>query len=143
MIHFFKEDSTFEPKQKRALKNWISGVLKAHGHKKFVLTYIFCSDPYILKINRDFLQHDYFTDIITFDHASDEDTIVSDIFISVDRIEENAKNYQASFEEELHRVMIHGVLHLLGFKDKTTKQKQQMRQQENQCLDLRKKYYLR
>lgn len=143
MIHFFQEDITYNLKNKRALKQWIAAVLDQYGVKKFSIHYILCSDEYILKINRDFLQHDYYTDIITFNNSTEEKKLESDIFISVDTIKDNSTRYRVTLEDELHRVMIHGVLHLLGYHDKTTRQKQQMRQLENQCLELRKKYYLR
>lgn len=143
MIHFFQEDIQYSLKNKRALKNWIAGVLDQYGFKKFSINYILCSNEYILKINRDFLQHDYYTDIITFNNSIDEKILESDIFISLDTIQENSNRFRVTLEDELHRVMIHGILHLLGYHDKTTKQKQQMRQLENQCLELRKKYYLR
>jgi len=100
------------------------------------LNFIFCSDNYLLKINVEHLNHDTYTDIITFDYSK-EDRISGDIFISIDRVEENAKSHKTSFENELHRVIIHGVLHLLGYGDKEPGQKAEMRQKEDFCLSLR------
>lgn len=95
-----------------------------------------CSDTYLLELNKKFLEHDYFTDIITFDYCED-DVVSGDLFISIDRIMENAEENNVSKEEELHRVIIHGVLHLLGYSDKTPQQAQQIREQEDFCLSLR------
>ncbi|MEM7298228.1 MAG: rRNA maturation RNase YbeY, partial [Bacteroidota bacterium] len=93
-------------------------------------------DDYLLKINQDYLDHHTYTDIITFDQSTEDHQVESDIFISLDRITENSKNLGVSFERELHRVMIHGVLHLLGYQDKTPEQKSQMREKEDACLSL-------
>ncbi len=98
------------------------------------LNYIFCSDPYLHQINVQYLDHDTYTDIITFDNAEEENTIESDIFISIDRVKENAASFDAGFEQELRRVMAHGVLHLLGFGDKTETEKQIMREQEEKWV---------
>ena len=100
------------------------------------INYIFCSDNYLHQINFQYLDHDTFTDIITFDQ-SDKDQIEGDIFISIDRVHENANERNISFVNELHRVMIHGILHLLGYNDKTPKEKQLMREKEDECLSLR------
>jgi probable rRNA maturation factor len=98
------------------------------------ISFIYCSDSYILKLNNDYLGHDYFTDVITFDYC--ENSIISgDIFISLHTIDDNAKQYDVSFEKELYRVMVHGVLHLLGYKDKTKEEQMQMREKENFYLD--------
>lgn len=143
MIRFFTEDIAFKLKDSRPVKNWIKQVLTNHKVKQFDINYIFCADEYILKINRDFLQHDFYTDIITFDNTATPKKLASDIFISIERVTENAKKLNTTFDEELHRVLIHGILHLLGFKDKTAKEKQIMRDKENESLQLRKKHYIR
>jgi rRNA maturation RNase YbeY len=99
------------------------------------INFIFCSDEYLLKINKQFLNHDYYTDIITFDYSSD--TLLSgDLFISVERVLENSKIYKTVFQEELRRVMIHGILHLMGYKDSTNEESQKMREAENGALSL-------
>ncbi len=98
------------------------------------ITFVFCSDDYLLKLNKDYLQHDYFTDIITFDYC-EKNIISGDIFISIDRIKENARQYNVTFENELQRVMIHGVLHLVGYKDKSEEEKKIMREKENFYLN--------
>ena len=102
------------------------------------INYIFCSDDYLLTINQEHLNHDYYTDIITFDLSEKENNIESDIFISIDRVKENAKNNHVKFHIELYRVLIHGVLHLLGFNDKNEEEKLIMREKEDACLSLLK-----
>ena len=104
------------------------------------IQFIYCSDSYLLQLNRQYLQHDTFTDIITFDYSA-EKTVSGDIFISIDRVSENAKKFSHSFEDELHRVMAHGVLHLMGFKDKSKKTKLQMTTEEDKALLLRADYF--
>ncbi|MDD4739592.1 MAG: rRNA maturation RNase YbeY, partial [Bacteroidales bacterium] len=113
-------------RQKNKLKSWIKSIVEQNGMKVGDISYIFCSDDYLLEINQNYLQHDYYTDIITFDYTAGN-KIAGDLFISIDRVVDNAKELNVSFEEELHRVIIHGVLHLLGFKDKTDKEAKQMR----------------
>jgi len=99
------------------------------------LEYVLCSDEYILKVNKEHLDHDYYTDIITF--PLQESPLEATIFISVDRVKENAELYNCSEQDELHRVMVHGLLHLLGYNDKTTDEKKQMRLEEDNCLSER------
>lgn len=120
-------------KQKNKLKSWIKSIVEQNGMKAGDISYIFCSDDYLLEINQNYLQHDFYTDIITFDYTA-ENKIAGDLFISIDRVMDNAKELNVSFEEELHRVIIHGVLHLLGFKDKSDKEAKQMRIKEQECL---------
>lgn len=136
-INFFNEDTTYSLKGKRALKNWIENIIIAEGYKLEELNFIFCSDEFLLRINQDFLQHDYYTDVITFDNSEEPKTIMSDIFISIDRVKDNAKQNNATTYDELCRIMIHGTLHLLGYKDKTPKEKLFMTQKEDACLDIR------
>ncbi|WP_017730991.1 rRNA maturation RNase YbeY [Nafulsella turpanensis] len=135
-IHFFSEDISFNLKKKTILRNWIKEIIKRKGAHLNEINYVFCSDAYLKQINIDYLDHHYFTDIITFDNSEEEDSIEADIFISIDRVKENSTEYSKNFEEELHRVMIHGVLHLLGYPDKTEEEQKVMRQEEDQSLSL-------
>lgn len=108
-----------------------------HGFRVADIQYIFCSDEYLLEINRSFLQHDYFTDIITFDLSEKKAELCSEIYISIPRVKDNARSFGVSFQNELHRVMAHGILHLCGFKDKTAKQEKEMRNAEDEALLMR------
>lgn len=137
-VLFFSEDTTFKPKQKSAIRQWIEGCISAEGFKAKELNMIFCSDAYLLEMNRAYLNHDTYTDIITFDHSEEEKEIIGDLFISIDRIRENAAKFGVSEVDELHRVIIHGILHLLGYGDKSKQAKAQMRDRENHYLGLRK-----
>ncbi|GAB4238802.1 MAG: rRNA maturation RNase YbeY [Ekhidna sp.] len=139
-IQFFSEDTDFVLEDNLAnIKSWVSTIASDHEHDIKDLNYIFCSDNYLLSINQEYLKHDYFTDIITFDHSDEQASIEGDIFISIDRVKENANEHGASFENELHRVMAHGLLHLLGFGDKTPAEKTEMRLKEDACLSLLKR----
>lgn len=102
------------------------------------LSYVFCTDEYLLTINRDFLQHDYYTDIITFELSEPGQPVMGEIYISIDRVRDNAKIHQESFQRELHRVIFHGALHLCGYRDKTKKEQEEMRRKENEYL---KRYF--
>ena len=116
-------------------KAWISTCVTDYEHTLGELNYIFCDDAYLLKLNIEYLDHDTLTDIISFDYT--EGTVVSgDIFISLERVKENAVSLDVTFKEELHRVMIHGVLHYLGFKDKSVSEKEIMRAQEDKCISI-------
>jgi probable rRNA maturation factor len=141
MIHFTSEGTSFNLKKKAALKNWIKNVNAESGRKTGEISFVFCTDEGLLKINRQYLNHDTYTDIITFDYSKEnhKQPVSGDIFISIDRVKENAEKYSKSFEDELHRVIIHGVLHLLGYKDKTKTAKEEMTKQEDKCLKLLKK----
>jgi len=136
-ISFFEEDITYKLKNKTSVRQWITQTIQAEGFKLKELTYIFCSDEYLLQINQQYLNHDTYTDIITFDNSETEKVIVGDIFISIDRIRENAIKFNTSDTDELHRVIIHGALHLLGYKDKTIVTKQKMTQKEDFYLNKR------
>ena len=117
------------------LTNWISKVCSSENHEFGDISLIFCSDDYLLDINRTHLDHDYYTDIITFYYT--ENKIVSgDLFISIDRVRDNATDFNFSFEHELHRVIIHGVLHLCGYKDKSDEEEKLMRTKENNALSM-------
>lgn len=137
-IEFFSEDIDFSLENQEQISDWIADVIDLHEHELVNLTYVFCSDEYLHQMNVEYLDHDTLTDIITFDNADIEGTIESDIFISIDRVRDNALTHGTSFRDELHRVIIHGVLHLLGFKDKTPEQEAAMRKLEDSSLSLRK-----
>jgi rRNA maturation RNase YbeY len=135
-ISFDAEDISFELEQPNVVQDWIQKTITKENKVTGEISYIFCSDEYLHKINLEHLQHDTLTDIITFNYCED-DLINSDIFISVDRVRENAKTFKTSFENELSRVMIHGILHLIGFDDKTDDDKVLMRSKEDFYLTLR------
>ena len=120
-------------KKRTILKQWITTIVENNKKEVGEISYIFCSDEQLLEINKEFLNHDYYTDIITFDY-SEADVISGDLFISIERIKDNAKTLKTSYQEELHRVIIHGVLHLLGYKDKTEVESENMRKLEDECL---------
>lgn len=135
-INFFCEDVTFVVKDKTKVKNWIYQIIKQHDSKPQTINYIFCSDEYLREVNKQYLEHDYYTDIITFDQAENEGEVAGDLYISIDRIKDNAEQIGISFEQELHRVLIHGVLHLIGYDDLTDETEAQMRELENKALAL-------
>lgn len=119
--------------QKNKVKSWIKSVAEKRGFKVGEISYIFCSDDYLLDINKTYLKHDFYTDIITFDYT-DAKKISGDLYISIDRVRDNAQELNLGFEQELHRVIIHGVLHILGLKDKTEEEAKEMRKAEEECL---------
>lgn len=131
---FFEETDEFDVSGLNVEKN-IETVLANENRTLGEVNYIFCSDEYLLNINKQYLNHDYYTDVISFDYSED-DIISGDIFISVDTVKDNAKEYAVEFEKELARVMVHGVLHFIGYKDKTDEDAKLMRQKENQYLPL-------
>ncbi|WP_214073532.1 rRNA maturation RNase YbeY [Mucilaginibacter sp. dw_454] len=133
-IQFFEEDITYKLKDKAKLRRWITDTVIAEGYKLSELTYVFCSDAYLLQINQQYLDHDTYTDIITFDNSEEEGKIVGDIFISIPRIQENAAKFKVSDADELHRVIIHGALHLLGYTDKSAPAKKKMTEKEDYYL---------
>lgn len=136
-IHFFSEEINFKPKSVTALRSWINQTITLEKHELKELNFIFCSDSYLLRINQQYLNHDTYTDIITFDHLDENGAIYGDIFISIDRIKENSKEFKTTFLNELHRVIIHGTLHLLGYLDKNKVDKEIMTAKENQYLAIR------
>ncbi|MDP3467137.1 MAG: rRNA maturation RNase YbeY [Daejeonella sp.] len=136
-INFFTEDISFTLKQKGLVRTWIRNTIFAEKKRLRLLNYIFCSDPYLLTINQQYLNHDTYTDIITFDNSENIGEIVGDIFISLDRIRENAKELDLNVIDELHRVMIHGTLHLLGYPDKGKSAKALMTEKEDFYLSHR------
>lgn len=135
-ISFHSEDTNFILKDKKKIRTWIESIIKGENKTLGAINYIFCSDDYLLQINQEHLDHDYYTDIITFDYCENK-VISGDLFISTDRTKENARNFSTSHKNELHRVMAHGVLHLLGYKDKTPKEAEKMREMEEYSLNLR------
>lgn len=136
-IAFNTVDVSFRLQDIRKLRNWIKRCAEREGRKIGFLSYNFCSDRFLLQMNKQHLNHDYFTDIITFELSGGTE-LSGDIYISIDRVREHAKSYRITQKEELHRVMIHGVLHLCGYHDKTKKQQTEMRAKEAECLSLRK-----
>jgi len=138
-ISFFTEDIVFTLAQKQKIREWINKTVIEEGFKRVSeLNFIFCSDDYLLDINKQYLQHDTYTDIVTFDSSENEDVIAGDIFISVDRVRDNAQKFKVSEKDELHRVIIHGVLHLCGYRDKKKEDKEMMTAKENGYLAKRK-----
>ena len=136
MIKYFSEGIEFNFKGKTANNRWLRFVAEAESKRMGDVNIIFCSDPYLLDVNIKYLGHDYFTDIITFDYV--EGNIISgDLFISIDSVRENAVFYGAAFPVELRRVMVHGILHLIGYDDHTPEQQKTMRAKEDYYLSLR------
>lgn len=136
MIEFFNEDIDFTPPNPDQLKAWIKQVIVTEGFSLADLNFIYCSDKYLLDINAHYLDHHYPTDVITFDLSESADQIAGDIFISIDRIREHAIAYKVEEEQELKRVMVHGVLHLIGYDDKQADQQLEMRKKEQAYLSL-------
>lgn len=130
-INFFNEDVQFTLKDKIRIRKWIRKSIESEDFKLGELNFIFCTDSYLLRVNQEYLKHDTYTDIITFDNSEDSEVISGDIFISVDRVTENAEKLQVTFNDELHRVMIHGVLHLMGYPDKKKEEKMLMTTKED------------
>lgn len=137
-IHFFEEDTVANLKRKRDIKNWIKETILVEGKTLGTLNYVFCSDEYLHKMNVEYLNHDTLTDIITFDQSDVENKIEGDIFISVDRVRENSQKFNSQYIDELNRVMIHGALHLIGYKDKKKTEQELMRNKEDYYLSTRK-----
>lgn len=136
-VNFFQEEISFDLPNRDTIAKWIQRIITAENCKLHELNYIFCSDDYLYKMNVEHLDHDTLTDIITFDNSETSQEIEGDIFISIDRVRDNAADLGLAFEDELHRVMIHGVLHLIGYGDKTDEEKMKMRKKEEACLSLR------
>ena len=132
-IRFFSDGVSFQLNGKRKISQWLRQVAAAEGKKTGNLSYIFVSDEIIRDINKEYLQHNDYTDIITFDNSLG-DTISGEMYISIDTVRINAKEYQVNFRDELFRVMVHGVLHLCGYRDKTPEEKQEMSLAEDKCL---------
>ena len=135
MIEFYSENQ-FKLKEEEEISKWISSVITSEGCIEGEITYIFCDDEYLHKLNLQFLNHDTLTDIISFDNSLGKE-IHGEIYISTQRVEENAKEYNVTFDDELHRVIIHGILHYCGYKDKSKADHEIMRTKENDALQMR------
>ena len=131
----FNYETDFKLENETGVQNWISSCIESYGFIEGEINYIFCDDEYLLKLNVEFLNHDTFTDIISFDYTLGK-LISGDIFISVERVRENAKKFNQNTDNELNRVMIHGILHYFGFKDKSESDDLKMRSEEDKCLSL-------
>jgi len=134
-INFFQEDIQFNLPQKNLTKRWLRKIATIEGFQISDLNYIFCSDEYLYNINLEYLDHDTYTDIITFDNSEEENLIEGDIFISIDRVRDNANKEQQDEIKEAIRVISHGLLHLCGYKDKTQEEAKLMRQKEDEAID--------
>ncbi|MDP2337748.1 MAG: rRNA maturation RNase YbeY [Bacteroidota bacterium] len=132
-IQYFNEDIPFPKLEKRISSNWIKTVIFSEGKIAGDISFVFCSDDYLLDMNKKYLDHDYYTDIITFDYVEDKN-INGDIFISIDRVKDNANEFSTPFANELNRILIHGILHLLGYKDKKKNDKKLMTEKEDYYL---------
>ena len=133
MISFFSQEVSLPTFDQRKITDWIKRTAAFYGKRAGDISYVFCSDDRILEVNRQFLQHDYYTDVITFDY-SEADIVSGDIFISVDTVRSNAEQFGQSYERELHRIIIHGVLHLCGQEDKTPETRRVMTEKEELAL---------
>jgi probable rRNA maturation factor len=133
-VQFYFQDRNPTLKERNRLKLFIEKLFITEKKKLGNLSYIFCSDEHLLNINKNFLKHDFYTDVITFDLSPSKNEIEGEAYLSVDRIKDNAKQLGVSFKEELHRVIFHGALHLCGYKDKNKTDEQQMRLAENRYI---------
>lgn len=136
MVQFFFIDKAPSLKQRTLLKSFIPSIFKRENKRLESLTYIFCSDDYLLDINKQYLKHDFYTDIITFVLSDSGEPIVGEIYISIDRVKDNAARLGVTIREELHRVVFHGALHLCGYKDKSQTEVTLMRKAENKYLSI-------
>lgn len=136
MVSYFVQDTDFKFVKKRLNNSWLKLVAESEVRKLGNINIIFCSDNYILDVNMKYLQHDYFTDIITFDYC-EGNVLSGDLFISVDSVRENSVFFKTEFTDELNRVIVHGLLHLIGYDDHTPEDQKVMREKENYYLDLR------
>jgi probable rRNA maturation factor len=139
-VHYINHEIKVSVKNKRSISNWIKEIISKHSKKTGNIQFIYTSDKEIIEVNKKFLKHNYYTDVITFDYSHD-DIIEGDIFISIDTILSNSQKFATTFDEELHRVMIHGILHLIGFTDKTLAERKEMTEKENESLNIFYKRY--
>lgn len=137
-LNYFSQKPRFKLKNPKKISSWIKKTIEMEGASLLSLNYIFCTDEYLCEINIQFLKHKTLTDIITFNYNPSETEIDGEIYISIDRVRENAETFKTDFHTELNRVMIHGVLHLLGYNDKSKVEKKAMREKEDSYLSLRK-----
>ncbi len=138
LINFFSEEKTFKINNKKKLRILLKEVCELEKVKLSFINCVFCSDEYLLEINKKYLKHNFLTDIITFDHSDRKNHIEGDLYISVDRVKDNARTYKHTFLNEITRVVLHGLLHLMGYNDKTEKEKKRMRLLENKYVSLYK-----
>lgn len=136
MVNFYTQDCDFNFRQKTLTRKWLKLAAESEIKKLGDISVVFCSDNYILEVNQKYLSHDYYTDIITFDYC-EGDTLSGDLIISIDSVRENAVEYKTTFEDELNRVIIHGLLHLVGYDDHTEEDIAEMRKKENYYLSIR------
>jgi probable rRNA maturation factor len=136
MVSFFSEDIDFKVVNPLKTKKWIKNASISEGYEISQLNYVFCSDEYLLEINKQYLDHDYFTDILTFDNSEEDNQLEGDIYISVDRVRDNAATFHTDFDTEMRRVLIHGLLHLTGYEDSSEALKTAMRAKEDEYLRL-------
>ncbi|MBO5820138.1 MAG: rRNA maturation RNase YbeY [Alistipes sp.] len=138
MVRYYNDQTNFRLRDKRKIASWLKAVAQEEGYALGDVTYIFCSSEVHRKMNIDFIGHDYFTDVITFDYSDlkGEGIVSGDIFIDVDTVKDNARIYGATFTSEMHRIIVHGVLHLCGQKDKTPRAEKQMHRKEDKYLKL-------
>tara|TARA_B110000014_G_scaffold211584_1_gene163771 strand:- start:414 stop:833 length:420 start_codon:yes stop_codon:yes gene_type:complete len=134
-VYFHNEGVSLIFKNKKAVSSWLSSVIKSFRKEVGTLNFIFCTDEYLLTINKSYLNHNHYTDIITFDYC-EENKVSGDLFISIERVKEYSLKNNIEFNNEIHRVIVHGVLHLCGLNDKTEREKEKMRAQENKFLAL-------
>ena len=134
-VYFHNEGVSLIFKNKKAVSSWLSSVIKSFKKDVGTLNFIFCTDEYLLTINKSYLSHNHYTDIITFDYC-EENKVSGDLFISIERVKEYSLKNNIEFNNEIHRVIVHGVLHLCGLNDKTEREKEKMRAQENKFLAL-------
>jgi probable rRNA maturation factor len=139
-VHFYFKKINFRLGERRKLKRFIDSLINKEKKKLSSINYVFCNDQALLKINRTYLNHDFYTDIISFDLSDSSTNILGEIYISIDRVRENAEIFRNSFKDELHRVIFHGVLHLCGYNDKTNRETKLMRKKENLYLNLYKRF---
>lgn len=132
-INFHTEDTDYNLDNKRSIQKWITTVINDQEHSLGTINYILCSDEYLLAMNQKYLNHDTYTDVITFDYSTSK-VISGDIFISIERVQENARIFKKDLIDELSRVMVHGVLHLCGYKDKSLEESAEMRKMEDHYL---------
>ena len=135
-INFFSEKIRFKLSNPKKTASWIRSVIKKEKCTLHSLNYVFCSDEYLKEINLQFLGHNTYTDIVTFNYNPSKGEIEGEIYISVDRVQDNSKTFKSDFQAEIHRVIIHGVLHLIGFNDKSKREKALMREKEDTYLSL-------
>jgi rRNA maturation RNase YbeY len=133
-IQFFSEGIPFILKDKAGIRKWLTLVIREERKKPWYINFIFCSDDYLFELNKTYLKHETFTDVLTFSYAEDNSIISGDIFISINRVKENAFDFDQDFDTELKRVMIHGILHLIGYKDHGKKEKKIMTEREDHYL---------